>query len=70
MARPSRMSKHPDICSSSFYLPRRLNYRFDIAIKRLGYQGQQTTRSEILAGLIDQWLDDPELISTSTWPDE
>ena len=59
MAKPKRKRGNADYVSSSCYLPKDLNISFDIAILELKRQGFQLDRSDIIAGLIHQWLQNP-----------
>jgi len=60
MARPSRKRGNPDWVSSSFYIPRRLNFQFDRAILDLKAAGHlQVDRSDVLQHLIASWVARP-----------
>jgi hypothetical protein len=59
MARVSRYKDHPDYVSSSFYVPKATNIRFDKAILDLKAEGKQVNRSEVLSYLMAQWASYP-----------
>lgn len=63
MAKPKRKRGNAEYISSSFYLPKELNIDFDVALLELKRRGYQQDRSDILAGLLHQWLKDPQPIA-------
>jgi len=70
MARPARKRKNPRWASTSFYLPRRLNFAFDRALLDLNAQGIVIDRSDALCGLIERWLANPVAVFPTLKEDE
>jgi hypothetical protein len=66
MARPVRKRGNAAYISSSFYLPQELNIALDRALLDLKERGYQQDRSDIIAGLLHQWLRDPQPIARLT----
>ena len=64
MARPVRKRGNAVYISSSFYLPKELNIAFDKALLDLKGSGYQQDRSDTIAGLLHQWLRDPQPIAS------
>jgi len=50
-----RKSGNPDFVSSSFYVPKKINIRFDRALLTLKAQGFELDRSDILSVLMDRF---------------
>jgi len=63
MARPSRKRGNADYVSTSAYLPKRLNIAFDRCLLDLKEQGHQLDRSDVLAGLLNEWVQSPKPFS-------
>ena len=63
MARPSRKRANPDYVSSSFYLPKEINFAFDLALLNLRAEGHLMDRSDVIAALLKRWAKNPKPLS-------
>ena len=54
---------NPEFVSSSFYVKRGINLRFDITIKELAIKGQELDRSDVLGRLMALFIEDPSIIN-------
>ena len=55
MARPATKSKNPAYVSSSFYVPKKINFRFNNAINTLKAEGFKVDRSDLLSVFMDRF---------------
>jgi hypothetical protein len=63
MSRPSRKRGNPDYVSSSFYLPKKTNFAFDLAVLNMRAGGHSLDRSDVIAALLDRWSKNPKPLS-------
>ncbi len=59
MAKPKRKRGNGDYDSSSFYLPKQLNIDVEIARLNLKKEGFTFDRSDLISGLLHEWLNNP-----------
>lgn len=61
MPRTTRYAQNPDFCSSSFYLPKKVNRAFNRAMLDLQDDDYDIDRSRVISFLMEQWAANPQL---------
>ena len=62
MSNKPRKSGNPDFVSSSFYVKKITNHKFNRAIEDMKLQGYEYDRSDVLQALMEEWAACPKPI--------